>query len=805
MRIVGKYGSACLVIVRGALLAAALGAPCLAADHAYTFNSEPVGLINGGGVAAAGSTITTPTLQGEQSGRTFAYWRVNGQRQAAANGLAVPAAQFVLDGVTIATAVYITTTEDMDEDGLPDWWEWQQLGGLGQGANGDPDSDDFGNAQEQRRGWSSRLVDQVADGGIASRRSAKISIVGQNDAPYLFNSEPSGLVAQSGIAPLGTVITTPALGSEVSGRMFAYWRINGVRQAAANGLALPAATFALNGATTATAIYIATTEDSDSDGLPDWWEWRQFGNLNQSATGDSDDDGFTHAVEFQRGYPARIKDTLADGGVASRRSAKISIVASNDVAYAFTSEPAGIVNESGVAAIGTTIRTPALNGEVSGRMFAYWQVNGVRQAGAHGGSVPSATFTLNGATTATAVYVLTGEDADGDMLPDWWEWRHFGGLDRSATGDEDGDGFSQAAEFHRGSSPRLSDTVIDGGLAARRSVRLAYFAISASPVIVVQSVSQQVSAGGAVTLSVTAGGAGVLTYQWYKDGVAIVGATASTYPIATASTGTAAVYRVTVGNTAGEVSSEPMVLAVVPPGTAAAHVLNNVGETITITNTLTYSVAPVALDWQVLLPDGWRFVSDSGSVGQIRPTAGETELLSWEWTTIPPSPIVFSYTLGLQPSHRQAGNLAALANAQIAGPPIKLLAQPDPLRLWPTVNAHSVDANGDARVSLLELTRIIELYNTRHGTVRTGAYRLQDDSEDGFAPDPTRTPGSTATFIRYHSADTRGATMGSPRNAAIDLLELTRVIELYNVRTGTVRTGEYRRQDGSEDGFAPGP
>jgi hypothetical protein len=37
------------------------------------------------------------------------------------------------------------------------------------------------------------------------------------------------------------------------------------------------------------------------------------------------------------------------------------------------------------------------------------------------------------------------------------------------------------------------------------------------------------------------------------------------------------------------------------------------------------------------------------------------------------------------------------------------------------------------------------------------------------------------------------------------LIELTRVIELYNVRHGTVRTGAYHAATGTEDGFATGP
>ena len=50
----------------------------------------------------------------------------------------------------------------------------------------------------------------------------------------------------------------------------------------------------------------------------------------------------------------------------------------------------------------------------------------------------------------------------------------------------------------------------------------------------------------------------------------------------------------------------------------------------------------------------------------------------------------------------------------------------------------------------------------------------------------------------YHSAD-------SNRDGKIDLTEITRVIELYNTTAGTVRTGEYHAEVGTEDGFQSGP
>ena len=71
-------------------------------------------------------------------------------------------------------------------------------------------------------------------------------------------------------------------------------------------------------------------------------------------------------------------------------------------------------------------------------------------------------------------------------------------------------------------------------------------------------------------------------------------------------------------------------------------------------------------------------------------------------------------------------------------------------------------------------------------------------TEDGFMAEPTRSGGAVVTLTNYHSADTN-------RDGRFSLLELTRVIELFDMRSGSVRTGAYRVLAGSEDGFSPGP
>jgi hypothetical protein len=122
------------------------------------------------------------------------------------------------------------------------------------------------------------------------------------------------------------------------------------------------------------------------------------------------------------------------------------------------------------------------------------------------------------------------------------------------------------------------------------------------------------------------------------------------------------------------------------------------------------------------------------------------------------------------------------------------------------VTLHSIDTSGNLQIEGAELNRLIQLFNTRFttadGKVRTGAYLVQSGTIDGFAPDSTRDLGAVVTLAKYHSADTN-------LNGQIEGSELNRVIQLFNTRyttaDGKVRTGAYKLQGGTIDGFAPDP
>jgi hypothetical protein len=268
-----------------------------------------------------------------------------------------------------------------------------------------------------------------------------------------------------------------------------------------------------------------------------------------------------------------------------------------------------------------------------------------------------------------------------------------------------------------------------------------------------------------------------------------------TYPI-TLTGGTAANYALTrVDGTLTVVAPAPTLSAThayAGPGFLP-------GGTVTVTNALTYTGTPSGLRWEVPVPSGWLLVSTSGATGSGVPAAGTVGLLEFVWAQPATSPVTFSYTLRAPADASTPLGLSAVATLSWSGSPVQALALPDPLLIAP-VTTHSADSDRNLRIGLLELTRVIELYNTRNAASRTGGYAVAPAgtvTEDGFTAAPERAPAALVTLVRYHSAD-------SNRDGKIGLLELTRVIELYNTRSGGSRTGQYKPQAGTEDGFAPG-
>ncbi len=145
-----------------------------------------------------------------------------------------------------------------------------------------------------------------------------------------------------------------------------------------------------------------------------------------------------------------------------------------------------------------------------------------------------------------------------------------------------------------------------------------------------------------------------------------------------------------------------------------------------------------------------------------------------------------------------AVEIVRVSGGQLDGDAAFAVSFDEVLAIAANAGFHDADYDRDHFFNLSELLRLIELYNTRNGTTRTGRYLVNAATADGYGPDPDTVPGEPANLARFHSAD-------SDRDAAISLSELLRVIELYNYRSGTTRTGEYHRNALTTDGFATGP
>ncbi len=67
-------------------------------------------------------------------------------------------------------------------------------------------------------------------------------------------------------------------------------------------------------------------------------------------------------------------------------------------------------------------------------------------------------------TTATARYLPTTRNTDGDGIQDWFEIEYFGDLSRSASDDADGDGILLSMEFSGGTHPLFANSQHAGGV-----------------------------------------------------------------------------------------------------------------------------------------------------------------------------------------------------------------------------------------------------------------------------------------------------------------------------------------------------
>ena len=177
-------------------------------------------------------------------------------------------------------------------------------------------------------------------------------------------SDPAGFVDETDIVNTGGEFSSIQPSLSTNGYVFGYWSTGGTRLTDDGGRSVTKATVQVDAALTLTAHYFLENEDSDEDGIRDWFEWRNFGGLTETLNGDPDYDNFTNGQEDMLVQEPTIKDLVEDGGISSRASIGFVFADTSMVKYVVKSDPVGFVNTSeAFVEQNTTIATPNLHGD----------------------------------------------------------------------------------------------------------------------------------------------------------------------------------------------------------------------------------------------------------------------------------------------------------------------------------------------------------------------------------------------------------------------------------------------------------
>ncbi len=115
---------------------------------------------------------------------------------------------------------------------------------------------------------------------------------------------------------------------------------------------------------------------------------------------------------------------------------------------------------------------------------------------------------------------------------------------------------------------------------------------TSAPAITGQPASTTVAPGATVSFSVTATGTAPLSYQWYRNGTLINGATAATYSFVAQVADNTARYTVRVSNSAGSVTSGEAVLTVSSTATSAPVITQQpTDQSAAVGQTATFAIA----------------------------------------------------------------------------------------------------------------------------------------------------------------------------------------------------------------------
>jgi hypothetical protein len=151
--------------------------------------------------------------------------------------------------------------------------------------------------------------------------------------------------------------------------------------------------------------------------------------------------------------------------------------------------------------------------------------------------------------------------------------------------------------YSRSLSPSEIKAIHDAGSAGKSGASVGV------PIVTQQPVAQATTVGGTVTFSVSGSGAATVSYQWFKDGVAVAGGTNAMLTLTNVQSGQAGSYSVVLSNSLGSASSTSAPLSVGAPATPPVIVAQPADRAASVGANVTFEVAvggtpPFTYQWR---------------------------------------------------------------------------------------------------------------------------------------------------------------------------------------------------------------
>lgn len=401
------------------------------------------------------STTNLTVMPSAHTGYIFTEWSVddaNGLTQRDSFGRAYDNAPYQPLQDVILTANYLPESQDDDCDGVPDGLEIYWYGNLSQSAASDTDYDGYTFIQEIAAGTSPLMFDRAINGGVVLLDSDSWVYNPDGYPIVTLRSEPEGELFETvmKVANPGDIVDVSEVCDSFGNfSTFAYWALNGLRQADAFGRAVDTLSFTMPAYD---VEIIAITAEKELDRLALYW----YGCVAELVPSDSDGDGYMFAEEIAAGTNPLMPDRTLRHSVVHLDSDEWLYNPNRYSNYTIRSEPEGVLfdTETGIVAPGSAIITPSVSRDNG---FAYWTLNGVRMTDDFGRALDSVKVVSDGFDVILVAHVV-GNTVDQAKM--YW----YGSLDVDMESDTDHDGYTFAQELAAGTSPILPDRANKGGI-----------------------------------------------------------------------------------------------------------------------------------------------------------------------------------------------------------------------------------------------------------------------------------------------------------------------------------------------------